>query len=168
MKKHLLLTAVLANLIYAQTPHCLISYSKYQTMSKKELLQYAKHCKLQTKKNNLLIVSKKTTVVYSINKNNIKNTNKKPKNILIKPILKLKSKIKPKKIKKINIVNMNLPVLIKYAIKHNLTTFQIGKLIIQKSKNYSNLDINYITNIFSKQYTKQNLKQLLQAITKGE
>ncbi len=163
MKKHLLLTAVLINLIYAQTPHCLISYSKYQTMSKKELLQYAKHCKLQTKKNNLLIASKKTTVVYSINKNNIKNTNKKPKNILIKPILKLKTKPK-----KINIVNMKLPILIKYAIKHNLTTFQIGKLIIQKSKNYSNLDINYVTNIFSKQYTKQNLKQLLQAITKGE
>ena len=118
------------------------------------------------------------TAHYNYQKpNKIHTKPKKPVNRIVKQkkvkqkkqTIKINKKltVKTKKTKKnINLANISLHNLLQYAIKHNLTTPYIGKLIIKKSENpkYSNLDTDYIKNIFSKKFTKEDLKNLLNAL----
>jgi len=212
MKKTLFLTLILSvsSSLYAKkdinnTNSCLIGMKEYKTLSKKELLAFAKKCKNKpslahnyiidkVKTKNIVVTKttyhdlsknvklgkpavKKTDKQVSVSKKPmktvkiIKSGNIKSK-MLKTTIIKKKTKhqnieIAHKKVKKPDIfAKMNLPTLLKYAIKHNLTNSKIGKLIIKKSQNYSNLDQDYINDLFSSYFTKQNLIQLLNTLKK--
>jgi len=179
--KKIILPIIISNFIFANT-NCLIDFNVFKNLSNEELLKIAKNCKPTTiNKNRYYIANTKTitikttlnpnkkTIKKSITHNTIYNSNSKnPAKIIINinnnKIVKISKPNKPK-IKKIpNLAKMNLKNLLIYAIKHNLTTKTIGMLIIQKSRYYPNLDIEYIKDVFSNPYSKKDLEALLKAI----
>jgi len=187
MKNSLILSIVLlTSSIYANDNQCLISLDKYKTLSKAEMLKIAKKCENEFPlPKNYIIVGKQTKTVIKVNSiyhknkiiNNVQKQSRfnfinKAHNIIANKnkyqILK-KGKIKKKKFTNPNKIfaKMSLATLLEYAIEHNLTNQRIGKLIIEKSKSYNFLDLDYINELFSSVYTKEDLKNLLNIIKKG-
>jgi len=152
------ITFLFISFSFAANNICLITPEDLSLYNKITHIQKAKPYNIEVKKVKQ-IVNKKIVINKSVTINNI-STNKKEKN---------EQKISKQKIKIIKLDKMSLTNLLNYAIKHNLTTKEIGKLVIAKLKTnkkilISNLDIVAIKNTFLNSYSINDLKLLLLAI----